>query len=306
MCDMTHSYIWRDSCVCVTWLIFTSEQAYDLAWTPSKTGTGWQRLIRCLNLEVIFRKRATNYRALLRKMTNEARHPMTLCHPVRDVPCVTWLIHMCDMTHSYYVTWLVRVVWHDIFICATWLILTSEQVYDLAWTQSKTGTECATVSTDGQLFFWCVCVQNVLTWRSFSAKEPLIIGLFCGKWPMKIRHPCLQTASSSSGVYVCVCVCVYVCVYVYVWMCHRVYRWPALHLVCMCVYVYVCMCVCICVCMCMCACACVSIDGHLFFWCVCMCMSMCVCICVCMCMCAEWPSLDMHLHWSFSAKEPYN
>jgi len=25
--------------------------------------------------------------------------------------------------------------------------------------------------------------------KSFPAKEPLIIGLFCGKWPMKIRHP---------------------------------------------------------------------------------------------------------------------
>ena len=29
--------------------------------------------------------------------------------------CVTWLIHMCDMTHSY--------VWHDSFICETWLIV---------------------------------------------------------------------------------------------------------------------------------------------------------------------------------------
>jgi len=28
--------------------------------------------------------------------------------------CVTWLIHMCDMTHSY--------VWHDSFICVTWLM----------------------------------------------------------------------------------------------------------------------------------------------------------------------------------------
>ena len=27
------------------------------------------------------------------------------------------------------------------------------------------------------------------TYRSFLAKEPLIIGLFCGKWRMKIRHP---------------------------------------------------------------------------------------------------------------------
>ena len=28
-----------------------------------------------------------------------------------------------------------------------------------------------------------------LSCRSFLAKEPLITGLFCGKWPTKIRHP---------------------------------------------------------------------------------------------------------------------
>ena len=33
--------------------------------------TGWRRPIRCLNLKVIFRKRATHYRALLQKMTYE-------------------------------------------------------------------------------------------------------------------------------------------------------------------------------------------------------------------------------------------
>ena len=31
--------------------------------------TGWRRLLGCLELKVIFRKRATNYRALLRKTT---------------------------------------------------------------------------------------------------------------------------------------------------------------------------------------------------------------------------------------------
>ena len=30
---------------------------------------------------------------------------------------------------------------------------------------------------------------DVLSCRSFLAKEPLITGLFCGKWPIKIRHP---------------------------------------------------------------------------------------------------------------------
>ena len=31
--------------------------------------------------------------------------------------------------------------------------------------------------------------KRALSCRSFVAKEPLIIGLFCGKWPGKIRHP---------------------------------------------------------------------------------------------------------------------
>jgi len=35
------------------------------------TDTGWRIPIGCLKLEVIFRKRAPNYRALLRKMTYE-------------------------------------------------------------------------------------------------------------------------------------------------------------------------------------------------------------------------------------------
>jgi len=31
--------------------------------------------------------------------------------------------------------------------------------------------------------------QDALSCRSLSAKEPLIIRLCCGKWPIKIRHP---------------------------------------------------------------------------------------------------------------------
>jgi len=31
--------------------------------------------------------------------------------------------------------------------------------------------------------------QYALSCRLFSTKEPLIIRLFCGKWPIKIRHP---------------------------------------------------------------------------------------------------------------------
>jgi len=41
------------------------------ATPPSASRTGWRRLVRCLKVQVIFRKRANNYRALLRKMTYE-------------------------------------------------------------------------------------------------------------------------------------------------------------------------------------------------------------------------------------------
>jgi len=44
--------------------------------------------------------------------------------------------------------------------------------------------------------------EDALSCTSFSAKEPLIMGLFCGKWPIKIAHPmglpresCLQTGA---------------------------------------------------------------------------------------------------------------
>ena len=34
-----------------------------------------------------------------------------------------------------------------------------------------------------------ILTNNALSRRFLSTKEPLIIGLFCGKWPIKMRHP---------------------------------------------------------------------------------------------------------------------
>jgi len=39
--------------------------------------------------------------------------------------CVTWLIHMCDMTHSH--------VWHDSFTCVTWLIHMCDMTNSHVW-----------------------------------------------------------------------------------------------------------------------------------------------------------------------------
>jgi len=44
--------------------------------------------------------------------------------------CVTWLIHMCDMTHSH--------VWHDSLSCVTWLIVMCEMTHSHVWHDSFT------------------------------------------------------------------------------------------------------------------------------------------------------------------------
>ena len=70
--------------LCIIWLSFTLVLIHDerphmkrLTWLAqswhyvfaSQIHTGWRRPIGCLKSQGIFRKRATNYRALLRRMT---------------------------------------------------------------------------------------------------------------------------------------------------------------------------------------------------------------------------------------------
>jgi len=61
----------------------------------STLSIGWRRPSGCLKLQVIFRKRATNYRALLRKMTceDQASYDSTpLCSELTLEECTsrTW------------------------------------------------------------------------------------------------------------------------------------------------------------------------------------------------------------------------
>jgi len=78
MCDMTHSYVWHDSFICLTWLIHVCDMTHSYVWHDSFICVIW--LIHIC----------------------DATHPY-VWHD--SSICVTWLIHMCDMTHSY--------VWYD-------------------------------------------------------------------------------------------------------------------------------------------------------------------------------------------------
>ena len=109
---MTHLYVRNDSFIFVAWLIHLCDITHYLTVSHAATCsapipfvcdwrcyTGWWRLIGCLKLWVIFRKRATNYRALLRKMTYEDK--ASWLHAILYLLCVPRLIHTCVMNRSF-------------------------------------------------------------------------------------------------------------------------------------------------------------------------------------------------------------
>jgi len=116
-------------------------------------------------LQVSFRKRATNYRAVCGKRALKIRLCMHLRHPLCDFP---------------------RLMMPYLYIYMG-------------------------IGTDVNVFHFSCCMASHMSQASFascrslSEKEPLILGLFCGKWPINIRHlmhlqyPFL--ASHMSGLY---------------------------------------------------------------------------------------------------------
>jgi len=82
--DLPH--IGRVSGVChmyETWLYKT--------WHHDSWDTGWRRPIGCLKSQVIFCKRATNYRYLLRKMNCKDKTSYDSTSPCTTCSCETWL-----------------------------------------------------------------------------------------------------------------------------------------------------------------------------------------------------------------------
>jgi len=84
----THVYEQIPLCTCREYNISMCVCMVCVHGVSYMSATGWRSVIRCLKSQIIFRNRATNYRALLRKMTCDLRHPMTLRHPV-------YIVSMC-------------------------------------------------------------------------------------------------------------------------------------------------------------------------------------------------------------------
>jgi len=96
---------------------------------------------------------------------------------IQNMQNVTWLIHMCDMTHSQVrhdsfmcMTWLVCMtrfypeyvqcniahtyVWHDSFPCVTWLIPMCDMTHSHAWHNSSICVLTRCAESSGEVGGW--------------------------------------------------------------------------------------------------------------------------------------------------------
>jgi len=137
MCDMTHSYVWHDSFICVTWLVRMCDMTHSCVWHDSFICVTWL-ILTC---------------------------DMTRSYVWHDsFICVTWLIYMCHMTHLY--------VWHDSFICVTWLIYMCDMIhihmcdmfYMICWHMLKNLFTRVT-SFDDCCILWHAC--ECATWTMY-------------------------------------------------------------------------------------------------------------------------------------------
>jgi len=125
------------------------------------------------------------------------------------------LMHVCVNEYLYTYSYIYTYV--HIFFAPPWYLLVSVRVsvrvYGCAYTSFK-------ISHFFRFRYRVAKTHRMacnLSCKPFPAKEPLITWLFCGKWPIKIRHPMgLHHSVACAHRHVCVCVFMRVCVYVYV------------------------------------------------------------------------------------------
>ena len=113
----------------------------------TNSSTVWRRSIGCLKFQVVFRKRAANYRVLLREMTSKIRHLLTLRHPGRKASA-----HFAEIwdTPDSYVTWR-SYMWRGSFHlthCARVRFTRDMTPFDVTWPVSRDSrTHVCDVST---------------------------------------------------------------------------------------------------------------------------------------------------------------
>ena len=139
MCDMTHSYVWRDAFICVTWLIC------EIYVTWHDSAAGCTRAFGCvlqgihLWLDSFIHNTHTNNHSFIHATHTNTQRELEIwgASCSTGFECMLWGTHvwydsfMCDMTHSYakHIPMLQDVpmdsdMWRDTYLYVTWLIHT--------------------------------------------------------------------------------------------------------------------------------------------------------------------------------------
>ena len=158
LCEITHVYEWHDSFICVTWLIYRHQRSWrpqgndgrffflENVWPDSYICTVPTQLATQGQWWSIFSTQRLHRRQWWQRCSK----------------CVTWLIHMCDMTPSQ--------VCHDSFVFETWLVHTCKMTPSY---------EC--------LYFLDAAVVMRQWWQHCSTCVTWLIHM-CGMTPSYVRH----------------------------------------------------------------------------------------------------------------------
>jgi len=134
LCDVTTSYVWRGSFVCVTWLIHMCDMAHLYVRHDSFICVTW--LIRMCDMTHSYVHSYASYVTwLIHSLWRNLFCATWLFYSVtRDsFICVTRLIHLCDMAHSFCVICPDNSVWHVTFIRVTRLIYYHDMTHSSVW-----------------------------------------------------------------------------------------------------------------------------------------------------------------------------
>ena len=114
----TYSYV----CICTYFISDRTQQTQSRTHMLLWERTGWRRPIGCLQLQVIFRKRATNHRSLSRKMTHKdkacyASWPPSTRFMTHLYVCLSLSLYIytliCMYLYVYICAYLICSVWHE-------------------------------------------------------------------------------------------------------------------------------------------------------------------------------------------------
>jgi len=125
MCDMTHSYVWHDSSIWVTWLMHVCNMTRSYVWYNWLLCVTWLIHMCDMTCSYVWHDSSICVTWLIHKFN--MTHPYGFCW--YSFTYVTTCIYMADSTRSYTCGMTHSYLWHDSFICVTWHITQDASIY---------------------------------------------------------------------------------------------------------------------------------------------------------------------------------